>query len=123
MNDIQPYQFESNGTLEAEDDSDCFEESRIIEENSRRTGNIDWCLCEPREPMDCILFFLPTFKSGFWCSLNGAPSNLDYFPMTSGIFRDYYCGSFGYCYKHYIFKIFILRVNCPFNRFRKKLII
>jgi len=31
MNDIQPYQFESEGTLEEEDDSDCFEESGIVE--------------------------------------------------------------------------------------------
>ena len=39
MNDIQPYQFEPEGTLEEEDDSDHFEENEIIEETLRRTGN------------------------------------------------------------------------------------
>ena len=29
MNDTQPYNFESEGTLEEEDDSDCFEEMYI----------------------------------------------------------------------------------------------
>ena len=53
MNDIQPYQFEPEGTLEEEYDSDCFEESRIVEETSR-TGNTDWCLCELCEPMDSL---------------------------------------------------------------------
>ena len=45
------------------------------------------------------------------------PSNLDYFPisMISGIFRYYYCGIFGYCSKHYIFKKYFLRVDCLFN--------
>ena len=42
MNDIQPYQFEPKGTIEEEDDPDCFEENRIVEE----TWNTDWCLCE-----------------------------------------------------------------------------
>ena len=44
-------------------------------------------------------------------------SNLDYFPisMISGIFRDYYCGIFGYCFKHYIFKTYFLRMQCPFK--------
>ena len=51
MNDIQSYQFEPEDTLEEADDSDCFEESRIIEETSS-TGNTDWCLCELCEPMD-----------------------------------------------------------------------
>ena len=42
-------------------------------------------------------------------------SNLDYFPtcMISGIFCDYYCGIFGYCSKHYIFKKYFLMVDCP----------
>ena len=35
--------------------------------------------------------------------------------MISGIFRDYYCGIFGYCSKHYIFKKYFLRVDCPFK--------
>jgi len=58
-------------------------------------------------------FLPPAFESG--------SSNLDYFPlsMISGIFRDYYCGIFGYCSKHYILKK-ILRVDCPFNLYRKK---
>jgi len=34
-----PYPFEPEGTLEKEDDSDCFEESGIVKETSRRTGN------------------------------------------------------------------------------------
>jgi len=44
-------------------------------------------------------------------------SNLDYFPisMISNIFRDYYCGIIGNCSKHYIFKKYFLRVNCPFK--------
>jgi len=44
MNDIQTYQFEPEGTLEEEDDSNCLKESGIVEETSRRTGNTDWCL-------------------------------------------------------------------------------
>jgi len=32
MTDIQPYQFQPKETLQNEDDSDCFEESGIIEE-------------------------------------------------------------------------------------------
>ena len=56
-----------------------------------------------KEPYKCanvtsehFSFLLPAFES----------SNLDYFPisMISGIFRDYYCGFFGYCSKHYTFK-------------------
>ncbi|KAK2153566.1 hypothetical protein LSH36_292g00082 [Paralvinella palmiformis] len=43
---LWPYHLEPEGTLEEEDDSDCFEESGIVEETSRRTGNTDWCLCE-----------------------------------------------------------------------------
>ena len=35
--------------------------------------------------------------------------------MISGTFHDYYCGIFGYCSKHYIFKQYFLRVDCPFN--------
>jgi len=46
MNDIQPYHFETELTLEEEDDYNCFEESGIVKETSRRTGNTDWCLCE-----------------------------------------------------------------------------
>jgi len=44
-------------------------------------------------------------------------SNLDYFPISTiqGIFRDYYCGILCYCHKHYIFKKYYLRVNCPFK--------
>jgi len=52
MNDIQPYQFEPEGTLEEEDDSDCFEEIGIVDETLRRTWNTDWGLCELCEPMD-----------------------------------------------------------------------
>jgi len=51
MNDIQPYQFELEVTLEEEDDFDCFEESGIVKEILRRTRNSDWCLCELCEPM------------------------------------------------------------------------
>jgi len=36
--------------------------------------------------------------------------------MISGIFRDYYCGIFGYCSKHYIFKKYFLRVDCSFKK-------
>ena len=36
--------------------------------------------------------------------------------MISGIFRNYYCRIFCYCSKHYIFKKYVLRVDCPFNR-------
>jgi len=43
---IQPNQFDPEGPLQDEDDSDCFEESGIAEESARRTGNIDWGLCE-----------------------------------------------------------------------------
>jgi len=39
MNDKQPYQFEPEEPLQDEDDSDCFKESRIIEESARRTRN------------------------------------------------------------------------------------
>ena len=35
--------------------------------------------------------------------------------MISGLFRDYYCGLFGYCSKHYIFKTYFLRVDGSFN--------
>jgi len=42
----------SQGTLEEEDDSDCFKESGIITKNLRRTRNTDWCLCELCGPMD-----------------------------------------------------------------------
>jgi len=52
MNEIQQYQFEPEGTLEEEDDSDCFEESGIVEETSSRSGNTDWCLFEFCEPLD-----------------------------------------------------------------------
>ena len=31
------------------------------------------------------------------------------------IFCDYYCGIFGYCSKHHIFKKYFLRVDCPFK--------
>jgi len=44
--------FELEGTLEEEDDSDCFEDSWIVEVTSRKTGNTDWCLCELREPVN-----------------------------------------------------------------------
>ena len=44
MTDIHPYQFESEGTLQDEDDSDCFEESEITEDSARRTGNTNWWL-------------------------------------------------------------------------------
>ena len=37
MNDVQPYQFEPEGTLEEEDDSNCFEETGIVEETLRIT--------------------------------------------------------------------------------------
>ena len=40
MNDTRPYQFESEESLQDEDNSDCLEES------ARRTGNTNWCLCE-----------------------------------------------------------------------------
>ena len=46
MIDIQQYQFEPEEPLQDEDDSDCFEESGILEENTRRTGNTNSCLCE-----------------------------------------------------------------------------
>jgi len=39
MTDIQSYQFDPEETLQNEDDSDCFEESRNIKESVRRTGN------------------------------------------------------------------------------------
>jgi len=52
MNDIQPYHFEPEGNLEEEDDSNCLEESRIVEETSTKTGNNEWCLCELCEQMD-----------------------------------------------------------------------
>ena len=41
---VQLYNFYPEGTIEEEDDSNCFEESRIVEETLRRTGNTDWCL-------------------------------------------------------------------------------
>jgi len=67
MNDTQLDQFETEEPLQ--DDSDCFEESEIIEEGARRTGNTNWCLCElyvllaPSDvrAFDCLL---PTFESG-----------------------------------------------------------
>jgi len=40
--------------------------------------------------------------------------------MISGIFRDYYCGIFGYYSKHYIFKNYFLRANCPFKMNKEK---
>jgi len=46
MTDIQPYQFVPEETLQDKDDSDCFEESGIIEKGARGTGNANWCLCE-----------------------------------------------------------------------------
>ena len=46
MTDIQQNQFEPEEPLQDEDDFDCFEESGIREENTRRTGNTKWCLCE-----------------------------------------------------------------------------
>ena len=44
MNDIQPYQFEPEGTLEQEDDSDFFEESGIIEDNREHWPVSVWTL-------------------------------------------------------------------------------
>ena len=35
--------------------------------------------------------------------------------MKSGTFHDYYCGIFGYCFDHSIFKKYVLRVDCPFK--------
>jgi len=77
MTDVQPYQFELEEPLQDEDDSDCFEESEIIEE-SARTGSNNWCPCEL-----CLLlvqvvseqwtFLLPDFESGIRCSRNGGP--------------------------------------------------
>ena len=46
MSDIQPYQLEPEESLQDEDDSDCFEESGIIEESARKTGNTNSCACE-----------------------------------------------------------------------------
>jgi len=37
--------------------------------------------------------------------------------MISGIFRDYYCGIFGHCSKHYIFKKYFRRVDIVFAKF------
>ena len=45
MTDIQLYQSEPEERLQDEFDSDCFEESGIIEERARRTDNTNWCLC------------------------------------------------------------------------------
>jgi len=42
MNDVQPCQFEPEGILQ--DDSGCIEESRTIEESTRRTRNTNWHL-------------------------------------------------------------------------------
>jgi len=73
MKDMQPYQFEPEEPLQ--DDSDCFEESRIIKENVRKTGNTNWCLCEQcvclaQVTSEHLTVLLPTFESGI---LNGSP--------------------------------------------------
>jgi len=47
MNDVQPYPFEPEGTLEEEDDSDSLEKSGIIGE----PGNTHRCLYELCDPM------------------------------------------------------------------------
>jgi len=78
MTDIHPYQFGSEGTLQDEDDSNCFEESRIIEESARRTGNTNWCLCKlcvllPQVTSEHLTFLLPAFESGIRCNHNGGP--------------------------------------------------
>ena len=63
MTDIRPYQFEPKGTLQDEDDSDCFEESRIIKESARKTN---WCLCEllTQVTSEHLTFLLPALESG-----------------------------------------------------------
>jgi len=78
MTDIQAYQFEPEQTLQDEDDSDYFEESRITEEIARSTGNTNWYLCELRVLLaqvtsQHLTFILPAFQIGIRCSRNGGP--------------------------------------------------
>ena len=73
MTDIQPHQFEPEEPLQ--DDSDCFEESGIIEESARKPGNTNWCLCElcvclAQVTSQHLNFLLPAFKSDIH---NGGP--------------------------------------------------
>ena len=76
MNDTQLDQFETEEPLQ--DDSDCFEESRIIEKSARRTGKNNWCLCElcvrrAQVTSEHFTFLLPAFESDIRCSRNGGP--------------------------------------------------
>ena len=63
MNDIQPYQFEPDESLQDKDDSDYFKE------NAMRIGSTNWCLCElcvllVEVTSEHLIFLLPTFESG-----------------------------------------------------------
>ena len=78
MNDIEPYHFDPEEPFEDEDDSDYFEESGIIEESARITGNTNWCLCElclrlAQVTSEHLTFLLLAFESGIRCSRNGGP--------------------------------------------------
>jgi len=63
------------------------------------------------------VFSFPPLNLASSAAIMGAFGNWDYFPISviSGTFHDYYCGIIGYCSKHYIFKQYFLRVDCPFK--------
>jgi len=67
--------------------------------------------------MSISVFSFPPSNLASGTAIRRPSSDLDYFHicMILGIFRDYYYGMFGYCYKHYIFKKYFLRVDCPFK--------
>jgi len=70
MTDIEPYQFDPEEPLQDEDDSDCFEESGIIEERTKRTMT---CVYVNSMTSEHLNFLFPTFESGIQCSRNGGP--------------------------------------------------
>jgi len=66
MNDIQPYNFEPEGTLEEEDDS-----KRLKYYGSRPTI-IGVSLERAHMTSEHFIFLFPAFESGFRCSCNGS---------------------------------------------------
>ena len=76
MTAIQPYQFDPEEPLQ--DESDCFKESRIIEESARRTGNTNWylyelCVLLAQVTSEHLTFLLPVFGSDIRRSRNSGP--------------------------------------------------
>ena len=67
MNNIQPYQFDPEGTLQEEDDS------KWLRNQSSRETIIRVSLEIADVTSEHFSLFLPAFESGFRCSHNGGP--------------------------------------------------